>query len=109
MVVFDVSVNGQPRCRAGVTAGVITAVLTYVSPSDHRGKPRPESLDFRVGGVESPKEHLDWLVESLRPGDCITVEISEADNADEPRARKQPPRPDPANPRELRVAKLERP
>jgi len=99
MVVFDVFVNGEPRCRAGVTGGVLTAILTYVSPSDHHGKPRPETFDLRVGGLEDPDEHLDWLVESLRRGDRITVESSEADNADEPQARKRPPRPDPATPR----------
>jgi hypothetical protein len=96
MLVFDVFVNGEPKCRAGVASGILTAIVTYASGGEHRGKTRQEVLEVHVMGLAHPKdEHLNWLVEPLRRGDRVTVEITEADGADEARVRQRPPRPAP--------------
>jgi hypothetical protein len=109
MLVFDIFVNGQPLCRAGVGAsGVLSAITSWVGPVDTRGKVRPENLFLHVGGMVHPDEHVSWLDQLVKRGDKITIEILEADHADEARRRQTPPRPDPTNPPELKLAKRSR-
>jgi len=108
VVVFDVSVNGEKRCRAGAgPSGLISSVLHWVGAKEARGKQsaRREAIHLRVGGIVDPDEHVTWLSETLRKGDRITIEILEAENGDEPRRREKPPRPDPSNPPRLKLAK----
>ena len=109
MIVFDVLVNGQRRCRAGAEqAAVLTAILSWVSPNDVSGRPRPGELWMRVGGIVHPDEHVEWLQDVLHAGDEITIRIVQGGNADEPSKRKRPPRPDPANPPTLKLARKPR-
>jgi len=106
MIIFDVLLNGQPRCRAGVErGGVLTAVLSWLSPEDSRGHPRREELWVRVGGINHPDEQVEWLQDALQVGDEVTIKIVQADKADEPRKRKRPPLPDPTRPAALKTAK----
>jgi hypothetical protein len=110
MVVFEVSLNGEPLCRAGVgESGVLTAIVTWFGPKEAERSSRPETLDFSVGGVASATfEHLDWVRRPLAVGDRITIEIAEGGDIEVPRKRKPMERhepPDPSKPVELALVK----
>jgi hypothetical protein len=106
MLVFDVFVNGKAMCRAGAGEGVLTAIASWLGSTNARGKPRPETISLHVSGIVNPDQHVTWLDQfPVKRGDKITIEVLEAENADEPRARQRPSRPNPADHPKLRLAK----
>jgi hypothetical protein len=80
MKAFAISVNGKRCCTIGVgTSGVLSATLIWVSPGFE------DRFDLHASGLAgSTNEHLTWAVPSIEMGDQVTLEITEADNFDEP-------------------------
>jgi hypothetical protein len=106
MIVFNVLINGEKRCSAGVNDGVVTANITSVSGPSHKNPDPPYSqewLTLHVGGLDAGEDQTWIPSQALRIGDYITIEIVERSVADEPIDRSRPPAPDPKNPPKLRV------
>jgi hypothetical protein len=77
---FEVFVNGQRLCRAGIgDDGVLSVVLNWVG-----GKPprtADGSFDFHILGINSATtEHVHWPSPEIAVGDEITIKILEADS-----------------------------
>jgi hypothetical protein len=95
MLAFEVSVNGEVVCVAGLDEyGVLTAILSWVRRRpDAEFKPDSEELEFSVSGLASDArndaEHLDWLKRELRVGDIVSLRVIEIERADEPAMRKR--------------------
>ena len=96
MICFEVYRNGEKLCTAGVTAGVLDAILSWVGGRKHeeeaarRGTVHQE-LSLHVGGLEAEGneagEHLRWRDEPLQLGDSILIRIIETQAADTPVSR----------------------
>ena len=96
MKCFEVTINGEKVCIAGVgDDGVLTSIVSFVksnSASNESGesqKNNSESLDLRVGGLTNREfgetEHLEWLHQDLAVGDEIVIRIIETSACDEPK------------------------
>lgn len=91
MICFEVSVNGNTVCVAGVGAeGVLSAILSWAQKSPEFRKARgqgwtPSEPHLHVGGLVK-EEHLRWLNGQFEVavGDEVTVRVIEADTVDEP-------------------------
>lgn len=84
MKAFEVLINGESTCIAGVgDSGTATVIVTYVGAS------RRHDLFLSVGGFTPAKhEHLGWVPHrKLRTGDEILVRIIESQFSDEPMER----------------------
>jgi hypothetical protein len=83
MVAYEVFVNGNRLCTAGIDGdGVLTAMLDY-----GRGK-RIDHLHLTVGGlVSSTREHLTWPGTFLKLGDEVRAKVVDAPSVDEPERR----------------------
>lgn len=95
MIAFEVIVNGNKLCDAGVEGlGVLTAILS----SAHR-VPQPEAemnqlyppdeLILEVGGLESaynevPGQQMSWASKHLKVGDTIVINIKSLEIVDPP-------------------------
>ena len=100
MIVFDVFLNDQKLCRAGLgDSGVLSAIVTWATRKVSTG--RDESLFLDMGGLITPRgEHVSWINQKgLTLGDKIRVHIVEADSVDEHEKR------DPQDDARLRQAK----
>jgi hypothetical protein len=89
MRAFQVSVNGEKLCVAGIgDNGVLTSILTLVT---RRGE---GDLILSLGGLYSQtEEYVNWI--SQRPlsvGDEVHVKIVEANSVDAPN-KKRPKEP----------------
>ena len=99
MIAFEVSIDGRKKCIAGVpdvgVASVIASWVRRASRDPASGEPIPgqfeEELTLDVGGLEHDPDgapvHVEWLRESLKPGQQITLAIVETEQADPPRTR----------------------
>lgn len=75
MRAFEVTVNGQRVCTAGVGAsGVLSALVTADGRSD--------DLRFTVGGLDPSKLHVAWEVPRIAPGDTVTIRNLEIEAVD---------------------------
>jgi hypothetical protein len=95
MITFEVAMNRQRVCRAGVgKAGVLSAIVTWVggSPRAPRrgGRTRKGESWLNVGGLRHPRRgihnHVTWANRVLAPGDEITIRVLEARRVDRPRS-----------------------
>jgi len=95
MKCFEVTINGEKLCTAGVEDGVLTSILAYVKRAattgdEHEGHTgeKVESLDIRVGGLENisydATANIDWLIRDLSIGDEIRIRIIDSPVCDEP-------------------------
>ena len=77
MRAFDVSLNGEKLCLAGVgERGVLSAIVSWVAGD------RGEDLFLHVGGLAN-EEHIDWVRQRhLRVGDEIRVKVVESRSND---------------------------
>lgn len=83
MICFEVWVNGEKICLAGVgKSGILNSIIDLAAKHQH--------LSLHVGGLVND-EHVRWTEKAhhLKVGDEVTVKIVEADAADEP-IRKHP-------------------
>jgi len=98
MKCFELTINGEKRCIAGVDDGVLTAMLTYVKRapesnerSDGQAEAKTESLEFRIGGLQNiepgSSAHVDWLVQDMLVGDEIKIKIIDSRTCDEPTSK----------------------
>ena len=93
MLCFEVYINGERRCRAGVgAAGVLSTIVSWVGKEPQsprkRGRTVRGEADIHVGGLYSPEPGVNvyprWLQEPLKLGDEISVRIVNADTCDQP-------------------------
>ncbi|MEW5980614.1 MAG: hypothetical protein AB1898_32970 [Acidobacteriota bacterium] len=100
MITFDVSLNGEPLCLAGIPRhGVLSVIANWVhrrssASSDEKDERWIDELSFSVGGLErNPSdveaEYLHWVKRDLKPGDILTIRVVESDTADEPASRER--------------------
>ena len=94
MIAFEVHVNGQRLCTAGVNGdGATNIIMNWVrrrglQTQSHLPDSVEEELRMHVGGLEtSTKEHVIWENLDLKPGDRIEIVVLETDSADTPRER----------------------
>lgn len=78
MICFEVWVNGEKVCLAGVSE---SDVLTCIVDGERRGL----KSNLHVGGLVKD-EHVRWTQKrhSLEVGDEVIIKIVESDKADEP-------------------------
>lgn len=99
MIAFQVSINGERACLAGVDSGrgVLSTTVTWVKrkvPKKLRRKVGPdEDLRISVGGLDPTArvdgEFVDWVERPLRAGDVIEIRVLDTDRVDPP-ARRRP-------------------
>lgn len=94
MIIFDVSLNGEPLKRSGksdltVMSAIVSAVGVLGPDSiGVKHKPGRCEIDFYLGGLTSAAEeshgvHLNWLPKTfISVGDEITIRILDEDNPD---------------------------
>jgi hypothetical protein len=85
MIAFEIHLNGQKLCRAGIgDSGVVSAIVTWAAAAMATGK-RNESLFLNIGGLINPDGKLvSWINQKpLAVGDKVEVTIVEADSVDE--------------------------
>ncbi len=107
MIRFEVHVNGEKVCTAGLDdEGVLTTIITFAarteqSYDEHRKRCKTEGveppsreewlerkLDLSVGGLGAPSDqHLDWVRRNLSEGDTVSVKILGPGEFDEPKRR----------------------
>jgi hypothetical protein len=90
MRVFDVFLNDQKLCRAGVGhTGVLDAMVTWVkltgaaATSARRAHAPVEETRLHVGGL-THDTHQRWVQRMLSVGDRVTVAVASARGADAP-------------------------
>jgi len=101
MLAFEIYLNDQKLCRAGIgDTGVLSTIVTWAVTTRSTGA-RDESLFINVGGLINPeRKHVSWINQkTLAVGDKILVNIVEADAVDEHQKR------DPGDDARLRQAK----
>jgi hypothetical protein len=87
---FEVSINGVVKCVVGIEEfGVLSAIVGWVkrSPKNISTGMRAkdgfneagfleEKIGLHVTGLDSPTDkHFQWLEETLRPGDVVSVKV----------------------------------
>jgi hypothetical protein len=89
MIAFEVYVNGEYVCTAGVgELGVVSATLTWVRrapENSQNGKSFEEELTFDVGGL-SKTASVGWLRRELAVGDHVKIKVISAATVDTPRS-----------------------
>src|SRR5262245_1535697 len=92
MTVFDVSVNGQKVCRAGVGRdGVLNAIVSWVrlagpaASHARRLKAPLEETQLHIGGLAG-NTHRHWPNRDLTPGDRVVIEVGKSQTFDPPSA-----------------------
>jgi hypothetical protein len=101
MIAFEIYLNDQKLCRAGIgDSGVLSAIVNWSAATMATGI-RNESLFLNMGGLVNPEgKHVSWINQKpLAVGDKIQVNIVEADSVDEYQRR------DPADDARLRQTK----
>jgi len=95
MIAFEIKINGQSLGIAGAEdLAVLTAIVTAVGklgPQSHGAYQRENDhhTEIRVGGLTSraeagADEHLDWIQQTLKLGDVITITLVDATSTDSP-------------------------
>ena len=86
MLCFEISVNGEKLCTAGVgESGVLTSILSWVQAQPEKSQEgiREEKLYLSASGLKDD-EHSEWLRQKVKVGDEVTLRIIEATMPDEP-------------------------
>jgi len=92
MICFEVTINGEKICTAGVgDAGVLSSLLTFAkkrASADKQGDGSRSNITLRVGGMadidDETNEHLEWFVRQVNVGDEIFIRIIERAESDPP-------------------------
>jgi hypothetical protein len=96
MICFEVTINGEKACTAGVgDAGVLSTILTFAKrfeeSQENQDQGKSEHIDLRVGGIANvdaeTSEHVDWIHRDLSPGDEISIKVIEAAKCDRPASK----------------------
>ena len=88
MIAFEVSVNDQRLCVAGIGSdGVFNTIVNYAASPD---VDLPDPLWIHIGGLANG-EHLRWVNREgrsvLKVGDVVQIKIVEAEHVDSPTAK----------------------
>ena len=96
MIAFEVHRNGEKLCTAGVPAGVLSAILSWVGGKKHeeeaarRGTVHQE-LTLHIGGLHAEGneagQHVKWRDDVLKPGDSVLIKVVETAAVDLPVSR----------------------
>jgi hypothetical protein len=91
MIAFEVFVNEQKSCVAGVDGpGVVSAILTWATRVPKTGPEdevsySPQELTLVVGGLRNVEaDHVYWSKHYLEVGDVVTLKIKDLQTVDEP-------------------------
>ena len=88
MIAFEIFINGEKRCTAGIgSAGVLSSVLSWrgLQPYADGRSPDSESLVLDVGGMGgASRQHARWIEENIHVGDEIRIRVIECDKPDKP-------------------------
>jgi hypothetical protein len=99
MIAFEISIDGQKKCTAGVSdVGVASVIASWVRRACRdpmSGQPLPdrfeEELTLDVGGLmhdpDGASVQVRWLHQPLKPGQQITLAVVDTKEADPPRTR----------------------
>ena len=92
MKCFEVTINGQKVCTAGIGEyGVLNSVLSFVGGKESSDQAPSENLELTVFGVSTStvgaSEHIEWLRRALVAGDEIVIRIIEASECDQPASK----------------------
>jgi hypothetical protein len=99
MIAFEISIDGQKTCTAGVSdVGVASVMVAWVrrparDPTSEEAIPGrfEEELTLDAGGLthdpDGASAHLNWLRQTLKVGQQITLAIVETEVVDPPRTR----------------------
>lgn len=94
MIAFEVHVNGQKLCTAGIgELGVLTAMVNWTRARriDKGGVPE-QILDLAVSGLDSSSaEFPSWLRKPITAGDEILIRVVDTTSVDEPLQRSVTP------------------
>jgi hypothetical protein len=102
VICFDVSLNGESLCLAGIPGhGVLSVIADWVhrrasAESEDEGERWKDELRVSVGGLErNPSdveaEYLNWVNRDLKPGDVLAIRVVQSDIADEPARKREDP------------------
>ena len=101
MIAFDIFVNEEKVCTAGVDSdyGMLTSILSWAKrdlsqfPAEVRSNVSGEELKLVVSGQKSlgdnDLENLQWKGCDLKPGDEIRIAVVEVDRVDAPVSTKK--------------------
>jgi DNA-directed RNA polymerase subunit E'/Rpb7 len=101
MIAFEILVNGDRVCTAGVESdfGMLTTVLSWTKrdldrlPDEIRSEVPAEELKMIISGQKSLDEknfeNLQWQGRELKPGDEVRIRIIHADQVDAPESSKK--------------------
>jgi hypothetical protein len=101
MIAFEISIDGQKKCTAGVSDLGVTSVIASwvrrVSRDPVSGQPIPgrfeEELTLDVGGLTHDADggsvQVKWLQQPLKLGQQITLAVVETEAADPPWTRER--------------------
>ena len=95
MIAFEVKVNAEKLCVAGVEGlGVLDALIFSAHRPPHPDKQLnrrypPHELVLEVGGLRSAQDdesiqHLKWLRRNLQVGDEVVIKIKNLQIVDQP-------------------------
>ena len=95
MIAFEVSLNGNKVCNAGVgDVGVLTTIITWVRRNGVNTETRePENLEEELkldisGLITSRNEYVRWSERKLAVGDEILIRVTNVESVDSPRDRR---------------------
>jgi hypothetical protein len=95
MTVFDVFLNGEKLCRAGVGRdGVLNTIVTWVKLTGEAARTArrlaqpSEETRLHVGGL-SKGTHWRWPERALKVGDTVAIIVGRSMTFDEPTGRKR--------------------
>ena len=101
MIAFEIWVNGEKVCIAGVDSdfGMLTTILSWAKrdisrfPLEVRSEVAEEELKIAISGQkglgDNDFENLQWSGRSLKPGDEIRVLVVDVDEVDPPETAKK--------------------
>ena len=92
MLAFEVSVDDERVCLAGMDDWSVMSVILSAVRSRQGDRPRPGELDVSVGGLtedssEGIAHHARWVRLKLQVGSRVAVNIVETDQPDPPSRR----------------------
>jgi len=105
VLAFRVRVNRKKLATAGLRgAHVLSAIVTSVVRGEATRRSWAADIPFQrkeltlsLGGMitrrDGAREHVDWAYLKLKPGDTVTLEVVNAERADEPTHRRRTERP----------------
>jgi hypothetical protein len=101
MIAFEISIDGQKKCTAGVSnLGVMSVIATWVrrvcrDPASEQPIPDrfEEELTLDVGGLAHDPDggavQVRWLQQPLQVGQQITLAVVETEAVDSPWTRER--------------------